>query len=84
LLTDCSAVVSEAVEIVKTGSLTTNEHATLVFLVQVTGLDCIQKLMDKIGNIRSVMSVERSFGSDLLQGTKEDSLFNTCTQSYPC
>jgi (p)ppGpp synthase/HD superfamily hydrolase len=67
LLADCSEVVSEAVEIVKTGSVTSNEHATLVFLVQVTGLDSLQKLMDKLGTIRSVMSVERRFGSELLQ-----------------
>ena len=66
LLADCSEVVSDTVEIVKTGSVTTNEHATLVFLVQVTGLDCIQKLMDKLCQIRSVMSVERRFGSELL------------------
>lgn len=66
LLADCSEVVSETVEIVKTGSSSTEEHATLVFLVQVTGLDHIQQLMDRLGKIRSVMSVERRFGSDLL------------------
>ena len=67
LLADCSQVVSEAVEIVKTGSITTNEHATLVFLVKVTGLDGLQDLMDNLGKIRSVMSVERRFGSELLR-----------------
>lgn len=67
LLADCSQVVSEAVEIVKTGSVTTNEHATLVFLVKVTGLDCLQDLMDNLGKIRSVMSVERRFGSELMR-----------------
>jgi (p)ppGpp synthase/HD superfamily hydrolase len=66
LLADCSEVVSETVEIVKTGSTSTEEHAMLVFLVQVTGLDHIQQLMDRLGNIRSVMSVERRFGSELL------------------
>jgi (p)ppGpp synthase/HD superfamily hydrolase len=66
LLADCSQVVSESVEIVKTGSITTNEHATLVFLVKVSGLECLQDLMDKLGKIRSVMSVERRFGSDLM------------------
>jgi (p)ppGpp synthase/HD superfamily hydrolase len=67
LLADCSKVVSEAVEIVKTGSVTTNEHATLVFLVKVTGLGCLQDLMDNLGKIRSVMSVERRFGSELMR-----------------
>ena len=67
LLADCSQVVSEAVEIVRTGSITTNEHATLVFLVEVTGLDCLQNLMDNLGKIRSVMSVERRFGSELIR-----------------
>ena len=67
LLSDCSQVVSEAVEIVKTGSVTTNEHATLVFLVKVTGLDSLQDLMDNLGKIRSVMSVERRFGSELMR-----------------
>jgi (p)ppGpp synthase/HD superfamily hydrolase len=66
LLADCSQVVSEAVEIVKTGSVTTNEHATLVFLVKVNGLDCLQDLMDRLVKIRSVMSVERRFGSELM------------------
>ena len=67
LLADCSQVVSEAVEIVKTGSVTTHEHATLVFLVKVTGLDSLQDLMDNLGRIRSVMSVERRFGSELMR-----------------
>jgi (p)ppGpp synthase/HD superfamily hydrolase len=67
LLSDCSAVVSETVEILKTGSATTNEHATLVFLVKVSCLEDIQILLDKLSRIRSVMSVERRFGSALLQ-----------------
>ena len=66
LLADCSEVVSETVEIVKTGSLTTQEHATLIFLVQVTGLHQLQDLMDRLGKVPSVMSVERRFGSELL------------------
>jgi (p)ppGpp synthase/HD superfamily hydrolase len=66
LLADCSAVVSETVEIVKSVSSSSEEHATLVFLVQATGLDHIQKLMDRLRRIRSVMSVERRFGSELL------------------
>lgn len=66
LLADCSEVVSETVTIVKTVCTSTDEHATLVFLVQVTGQEHIQQLMDRLGNIRSVMSVERRFGSELL------------------
>lgn len=66
LLADCSHVVSETVKIVRTRSSTTKEHATLVFLVQVTGLDNIQHLMDNLQKVRSVMSVERRFGSELL------------------
>lgn len=59
LLADCSEVVSELSEILKTGSQTTNEHATLVFLISVRGIDELQKLMDSLQQIRSVMSVER-------------------------
>jgi (p)ppGpp synthase/HD superfamily hydrolase len=59
LLADCSEVVSELSEILKTGSQTTNEHATLVFLISVRGIEELQKLMDSLQQIRSVMSVER-------------------------
>jgi (p)ppGpp synthase/HD superfamily hydrolase len=59
LLADCSEVVSELSQIVKTGSQTTDEHATLVFLIQVPGLVDLQNLMDSLQQIRSVMSVER-------------------------
>lgn len=65
LLADCSEVVSETVEIVKTGSVTTQEHAKLIFLVKVTGIEQIQKLMDRLALVRSVLSVERRFGSEL-------------------
>ena len=66
LLADCSEVVSETSVIVKTGSLTRDDHATLEFLVKVSCLDQLQVLMDRLGQIRSVMSVERRFGSELL------------------
>ena len=66
LLADCSEVVSETVSIVKTGSQTTNEHATLIFLVSVNNLSELQSLMDRLSKIRSVLSVERRFGSELL------------------
>lgn len=66
LLADCSEVVSETVEIVKTGSQTTNEHATLIFLVNVNSVSQLQGLMDRLSKIRSVLSVERRFGSELL------------------
>lgn len=59
LLADCSEIVSEMSTIVKTGSVTTREHATLEFLVQVSSLEAIQKLMDDLRQVRSVMSVER-------------------------
>jgi hypothetical protein len=59
LLADCSEIVSELSEIVKTGSQTTKEHATLVFLVSVQSLSHLQKLMDSLGQVRAVMSVER-------------------------
>lgn len=66
LLADCSEVVSEMVEIMRTGSQTTAEHATLVFLVKVNGIHQLQQLMDRLNEVRSVMSVERRFGSELL------------------
>lgn len=66
LLADCSEVVSETVEIIKTGSQTTNEHATLIFLVSVDSISQLQSLMDRLSKIRSVLSVERRFGSELL------------------
>jgi (p)ppGpp synthase/HD superfamily hydrolase len=66
LLADCSEIVSELSVIVKTGSVTTREHATLEFLVQVRNLEAIQKLMDELSQVRSVMSVERRFGRNLL------------------
>jgi len=66
LLADCSETVSELSEIIKTGSLTTNEHATLVFLVKIRCLDDLQKVMNSLGQIPSVMAVERRFGSELL------------------
>ena len=67
LLADCSEVVSEQSEIVKTGSQTTNEHATLVFLIQVRGIAELQQLMDSLQQIRSVMSVERRVRSSIFQ-----------------
>jgi len=66
LLADCSETVSELSEIIKTGSLTTNEHATLQFLVKIRCLDDLQKVMNSLRQIPSVMAVERRFGSELL------------------
>jgi len=65
LLADCSEVVSEYSDIVRTGSVTTKEHAVLDFLVQVKDLMQLQQLMDALNEIRSVMSVERKFGKSL-------------------
>eukprot|EP00566_Odontella_aurita_P001993 CAMPEP_0113556114 /NCGR_PEP_ID=MMETSP0015_2-20120614/17082_1 /TAXON_ID=2838 /ORGANISM="Odontella" /LENGTH=1056 /DNA_ID=CAMNT_0000457445 /DNA_START=199 /DNA_END=3369 /DNA_ORIENTATION=+ /assembly_acc=CAM_ASM_000160 len=66
LLADCSEIVSEMSEIVKTGSATTKEHATLEFLVKTTSVHDLQKVMDCLQGVDSVMSVERRFGSQLL------------------
>ncbi|GMH99869.1 hypothetical protein TrST_g9155 [Triparma strigata] len=63
LLSECSEVVSDNANIVKTGSLTTNEHADFEFRVEVRDLAQVQKLMDEIMNIRSIMSVERRMGT---------------------
>jgi len=63
LLADCSEVVSEMSEIMRTGSSSSQEHATLVFLVQIDGLHQLQRLMDSLQQIRSVMSVERRVSS---------------------
>lgn len=65
LLADCSEIVSDIAFIVKTGSVTTDEHATLEFLVKVSNLPHLQRLMDSLRVVKSVMSVERKFGSDL-------------------
>ena len=59
LLADCSEIVSELSEIIKTGSLTTNEHATLEFLVKIRCLDDLQKVMNSLRQVPSVMAVER-------------------------
>jgi (p)ppGpp synthase/HD superfamily hydrolase len=66
LLADCSEIVSKTAEIVRTGSSSSHETASLVFLVKVGSLEQLQYLMDQLGMIKSVMSVERQFGSDLL------------------
>jgi len=52
-------------KIVKTGSLSTEEHAILEFLVKVDSLDHLQKVMNSLMGIQAVMSVERKFGSSL-------------------
>mmetsp|Transcript_60339 Transcript_60339/g.67463 ORF Transcript_60339/g.67463 Transcript_60339/m.67463 type:complete len:1068 (-) Transcript_60339:871-4074(-) len=65
LLADCSEIVSELSEIVKTGSQTTDEHATLVFLIKIRCLNDLQKVMNSIQQIPSIMAVERRFGSEL-------------------
>jgi len=65
LLADCSMIVSERSGIVKTGSCTTKEHATLSFLVKVASLTNLQELMNELGLVQGVMSVQRRFGSQL-------------------
>lgn len=60
LLADCSEIVSDMSEIVKTGSLSTKEHAILNFLVKVESLNHLQQLMNRLRDVRSVMSVERN------------------------
>lgn len=66
LLADCSEIVSEMSEIVKTGSSTSEEHCVLEYLIKVSSVDHLQELMDSLQKIDSVMSVERRFGSELL------------------
>ena len=67
LLADCSETVSELSEIIKTGSLTTNEHATLAFLVKLRCLDDLQQVMNSLRQIPSVMAVERRVSLILLE-----------------
>lgn len=59
LLADCSEIVSEHSSICKTGSVTTNEHAILQFLIKVNSLQHLQQVMDRLGQVRSVISVKR-------------------------
>jgi len=67
LLADCSVIASKNSEILKTGSSSTTEHCTLEFLVRVSDLQELQFLMNELGKVHSVMSVERRFGSELLE-----------------
>ena len=67
LLADCSVIASKNSEILKTGSSSSLEHCTLEFLVKVSDLQELQNLMDKLMEVHSVMSVERRFGSELLE-----------------
>jgi len=66
LLSDCSIICSEIVDIVKSVSLTTDEHATLEFLVKVENLEHLERLMDSLRAVASVISVERRYGAELL------------------
>lgn len=59
LLADCSEIVSEHSSICKTGSVTTNDRATLRFLIKVNSLQHLQQVMERLGQVRSVISVER-------------------------
>ena len=69
LLADVSEVVSDMSEIVKTGSLSSEDKATAVlnFLVKVESLDHLQKLMYSLSEIESVMSVERHVSANGLK-----------------
>jgi len=66
LLADCSEIVSQMSDIVRTASATTDEHATFEFLVATKSIDSLQALMNNLSTVDNVMSVERKFGSDLL------------------
>jgi len=66
LLSDCSEIVSEMSEIEKTGSISTDKYATFHFLVRIKSTEHLDQLMNKLESIKSVMSVERNFGSSLL------------------
>jgi GTP pyrophosphokinase len=65
LLADISELVSDMSEIVKTGSMSSDEHANFRFLVKIQNIDALQNLMDAVMEVPSVMSVERKFGSSL-------------------
>lgn len=65
LLADISELVSDMSEIVKTGSMSSDEHANFRFLVKTKNIDALQNLMDAVMEVPSVMSVERKFGSSL-------------------
>jgi (p)ppGpp synthase/HD superfamily hydrolase len=67
LLADCCVIASKNSEILKTGSSSSREHCTLEFLVRVSDLQELQIFMDKLMDVPSVMSVERRFGSELLE-----------------
>jgi (p)ppGpp synthase/HD superfamily hydrolase len=69
LLADCSEIVSELSEICKSGSVSTEEHATLTFVVKVSSLAHLQNLMDSLSQVRSVMSVERRVSIALTRKT---------------
>lgn len=83
LLADCSEIVSEMSTIVRTGSVTTEEHATLEFLVQVSSLETIQRLMDDLAQVRSVMSVERRVRCLVIQGCMMPFAFSS-SYSFSC
>merc|ERR1712071_565256 len=59
LLADCGEIVSEIADIVKTASTTINNISTFEYLVKVKCTDHLQKLMDALSEVNSVMSVER-------------------------
>ena len=67
LLADCSIIASKYSEILKTGSSSNAEHCTLEFLTRVSDLEELQTLMNQLSGVHSVMSVERRFGSELLE-----------------
>jgi len=59
LSSDCSIICSEIVDIVKSVILTTDEHATLEFLVKFENLEHLERLMDSLRAVTSVISIER-------------------------
>eukprot|EP00592_Proboscia_alata_P006614 CAMPEP_0194361158 /NCGR_PEP_ID=MMETSP0174-20130528/8725_1 /TAXON_ID=216777 /ORGANISM="Proboscia alata, Strain PI-D3" /LENGTH=1241 /DNA_ID=CAMNT_0039133213 /DNA_START=112 /DNA_END=3837 /DNA_ORIENTATION=- len=66
LLAECSEIVSETAFIAKTGSVTTDDHANLNFLIKVKDVAHLEALIDTLRSVLSVMHVERKFGSSLL------------------
>jgi len=69
LLSDCSQVVSLiAGDIIKTTSVTNNQKVTFVFLIKVKSTHHLQFIIDELYNVESVISVQRSFGSQLVKG----------------
>lgn len=66
LLADCSGIVSDEAKICLTRSFMNEEYATLVFVIRVANLHKLQRIMERLESMPSVMLVERKLGSEVL------------------